>query len=644
MIKTTQHPDTGAMTKAGMSIVDAIDAPNILLDDDAANAIAQRVVQEYEIDQESRAGWVAANEEGMKIARQVKTEKTFPWPGAANVRYPLVAHAALQFASHAYPGIVDGKDVVKAMVVGPDPDGEKKKRGKRIGEHMSYQLLVEMKEWEDETDRLLAAVPITGLGFRKVWYDPILKRNRCLYIPADKLVVSDHAKNLEEAPRVTYIYDEAPRDIYELMVSGTWSDVDLPPASAEDENAPRTFLEQHRFLDLDGDGYPEPYIATVDLETVQLVRLTARYSVDGIETKEMADGGLQVLRISAEQYFVKYEFLPDPENRFHGMGFGRLLGPLNETVNASINQMLDAATLQNMGGGFLGKGAILRSGTHSFKPGEWKKVDIAGDDLRKNIVAFQFTGPSPVSLQLLSVLVDAAKDLGGIKPVLTGETGGANQAVGTMLASIEQGLKGFTATFKRIHRSLGDEYRLLARLNKLYMQPKAYYAVTDDQRAIPREDYEDNDIDVVPVSNPKLVTDMQKFGKAQLLMQFLPDPMFNPIKLRKRILDAGGVEDPDDLINMNFTKEQQEQQQKTQQMQIQLQIAEEQRKAVELKLEIAKTEAEVEEKRTRSLLNIAKAEGEEDGRQLEAYRAELEHHKVTIMAEQATAPQQGQTA
>lgn len=37
--------------------------------------------------------------------------------------------------------------------------------------------------------------------------------------------------------------------------------------AGEDETTPYTFLEQHCYLDLDGDDYTEPYVVTVDEAT-----------------------------------------------------------------------------------------------------------------------------------------------------------------------------------------------------------------------------------------------------------------------------------------------------------------------------------------------------------------------------------------
>jgi hypothetical protein len=56
----------------------------------------------------------------MDIALQVRKPKNYPFDGAANIKYPLVTVAALQFGARAYPAIVDGSRIVKAMVVGND--------------------------------------------------------------------------------------------------------------------------------------------------------------------------------------------------------------------------------------------------------------------------------------------------------------------------------------------------------------------------------------------------------------------------------------------------------------------------------------------------------------------------------------------
>jgi chaperonin GroES len=56
------------------------------------------------------------NEQWLKLATQVVEKKTYPWPNAANVKYPLLTTAAMQFAARAYPALVPGPRLVQGLV------------------------------------------------------------------------------------------------------------------------------------------------------------------------------------------------------------------------------------------------------------------------------------------------------------------------------------------------------------------------------------------------------------------------------------------------------------------------------------------------------------------------------------------------
>ena len=341
-----------------------IDATNVgeLLDDDKLADIGKRVVEEAEIDDRSRDDWRRDAEEGMKAALQAATVKNWPFENSANIKYPLITVAALQFNARAYPAIVADDRPVKAKVFGADPEGQKRQRAERVSEHMSYQLMEEMVEWEGDTDTLLMQVPIVGDAFRKVYYDASLGRNRSEMVPAVDLIVNQSVRSLEEAPRVTHRLMRYPQEIEEKKRAGIWLDVEIPvPMSADgDKDAPREFYEQHRFMDLDEDGYGEPYIVTVHKESAKVVRIVANYGPDDIEFN---DDATRIVRIAKQDYFVQYPFIPDPGGGFYGIGFYRLLKSLNEAINTALNQMFDAGTLQNAGGGFIGSGVRLSATT-----------------------------------------------------------------------------------------------------------------------------------------------------------------------------------------------------------------------------------------------------------------------------------------
>lgn len=507
--------------------------------------IGEKVVEEYKVDDESRisSGWKDRHDAALKMAMQVKEAKNYPWPKASNVKFPLSTVAAIQFAARAYPAIVDGPNIVKGKVLGK-PDDQKRDRAARIARHMSYQLLDEMVEWEEETDELLHILPITGTVFRKTYFDPAKGRNCSELITADKLVVNYWAQRSPE--RVTQICEYTPRQIASKMRSGLWVEYDFGKAQNgnNDDDAPHKFLEQHRLLDLDDDGYPEPYIVTVHLETRKVVRIYARYDADGIKANDKGE----VYSIDPVSYFTRYRFMPSMDGSYYGVGFGTLLEPINETINSTINQLMDAGHLANTQGGFIGQGVTMKSGSLRFAPGEWKRVEnTTGAALSQNIVPLPASPPSTVLFQLLGMLVEVSKDITATKDILTGETQQANTPVGTTLAMIEQGLKVFSAIYKRIHRALKDELACLYRLNKLYLEPEVYFEFQDEEGRVGLDDYQLDDVGVLPVSDPTVVTDMQRLGRSQYLMQFLGKGL-NDQEIIKRALEAASIPDIEALM------------------------------------------------------------------------------------------------
>lgn len=525
-----------------LKILELVQSQNIANDlaDEELAKIGERIKREYEIDETSRADWKKRTDEGMKLAMQVVEEKSYPWPGAANVKYPVITTAAIQFNARAYPAIVDGQKVVKCNVVGNDPQGQKRQRADRVSKHMSWQLTEQMTEWEEDTDKLTLILPIVGCCFRKSYFDHVLKRNCSDMITADNLVVNYNTKSLNRAPRITQIFDLYPYEITERMRKGVYREVELGLAQDADgdDDHPHMFLEQHRRWDLDNDGYPEPYVVTIHKETTKVVRIVAGFDLEDIELT--TDN--KVAKVTSTEYFTKYGFIPSPDGGFYDIGFGILLGPIGESINTALNQMLDAGHLQNVGGGFIGKGLKLKSGPIRFKAGEYMRIDSPGLSIRENIVPLTLPGPSPVLFQLLGLLIEAARDISATKDVLTGEQQQSNVPATTTLALIEQGLKVFSAIYKRVHRSLKHELKIIFALNGRYMQPQEYFNVLDVQEAVHQQDYNSKDVDVIPVSDPTVVTEAQRMGRAQALLPFAADPTIDGQEVKRRYFEAIGAE------------------------------------------------------------------------------------------------------
>lgn len=538
------------------------------LPDDKLNKIGIQVVEGYEIDRQSRAEWERRYENALKLAAQVVESKTYPWPNAANIKYPLLTTACIQFSARAYPALIPGNNVVLARITGNDPQGQKAAAANRISQHMSYQVLEEMEEWEEDMDRLLVMLPCTGTEFKKTYYDPVAGRNISQHVLARDLVVNYWAKSLETATRKTHVLYLTPNDIRERVLRGVFLDQKLEHARTTpdtlklvsdniqgmtapnyDEDAPFRILECHTWYDIDDDGYKEPYIITVDFETKKVLRISPRFDKEGVEQDRKG----RIIRIKPVEYFTKFSFIPSLDGGFYDMGWGHLLGPINETVNTTINLLLDAGSLSNQQSGFLSRGIRIRGGEARFKPGEWKFVDTTGDDLRKGVVPLPVREPSNVLLQLLGTMTGAGERLSNVVDLLLGESPGQNQPATTTMAVIEQGLKVFTAVYKRLFRSLKLEYRKLYRLNKIFLPDEDYFRILDpDQNTlqiIRRSDYHGDPTDVQPAADPNMVSDAQRLMQAQALVASLKEGSpANPLEIWKRYYEALRIENPENFL------------------------------------------------------------------------------------------------
>lgn len=571
------------------------------LDKEKLDKIGSDVYDGYKIDLQSKEAWDQQVDEWVKLAAQIKGAKNTPWQHASNVKYPLLATAAMQFAARAYPSLIpaDGK-LVQFKVVGADPQGGKALKADKLAKHMNYQIMKDMDNWEEEMDRLLIQLPVVGCLFKKTYFDSLAGKNASKLIGPKDLVVNYWAQGLESCHRKTEIIPMTKNQLKSMQNAGLYLDVELPEPNSQpqvpsksdvhggsmpsqrDDTTPYVILEQHTFLDMDEDGYQEPYIITIEEQSKTVLRIVARFDSDGIKTNEDGD----VISIKPVEYYTKYEFVPNPDGGFYGIGFGHLLGHLNESVNTIINQLIDAGTLSNLQSGFLGKGLRMKLGDTKFQPGEWKSVNASGDDIRKQVFPLPVREPSKVLMELLGMLIDSGRQLASVAEIFTGKMPGQNTPATTTQSAIEQGMKVFTAIYKRVYRSLTQEFEKLFRLNSLYDENfvKAQ-AVLDEE--ITKEDYDPRSYDICPTADPQAASTTQKQMKAQQLMEILPLGTLNIMEVTKRVLEA--QEQPN--LETIMQQPQPQPDPKVMQMQAKMQMDQEKHK-----LDMTKTQMEAQTK------------------------------------------------
>lgn len=680
-----------AFTKTKLSLREIVTLPNVAekLTDEELLFYGTQAVEGYEADKATRRAWEERNAKALEMALQVAKQKTFPWAGSSNVKFPLVTIAALQFLSRVSI-LTNGRSLVKAEAWGADPTGKKTARAERIGTHMSYQLLEQNRNWVDDDEQAKFSASLLGCAVKKTFHDGIEGVNRGEYIPLMDFVVDYFCKDVDKAQRATHrqsmfrnqIEENVRRGLFCAMaddadapVSGVTGEAALQNATLEaagiarqtqDNLRPYDVLEQHCWLDLDGDGYQEPYVMFVRLDTKQVLRIVARFFDEGdvyrandlkirslekmakdaqgpnerslLEKKaqQLEDhSDNRIVRIVPTTYFTKYTFIPAPDGGFYGLGLGALLGPTNAAVDALINQIIDAGTMLTTSGGFLGRGVKLKSGKQSFDPFEWKPVDGAGDDLRKNIVPLPVNTPPDILFQLLGLLISYGEKIGSATDAMTGVSPGQNTPAETSRNTLEQGMMLFSGIYKRMYRAFAEELRKMYQLNKWYLkQTSDFGALTEgDGALIAADDYDDNSFRIYPSADPTAVSAAQKQNRAKALFEISSAKPngFNMYAVVKRVLEAHDIEALDEVYpdpkgpnavaplqnpKVELEKAKLQQTQKKHEDEMALGIA-------ELKAQMALNEAKITELEAKAQKELAEAKGVGTGHAIALLEAQI---------------------
>jgi chaperonin GroES len=662
-----------------------------MLEEDELERIGERVIEEYTVDRNSRHEWEERMDAGINLALQVMQKKTFPWIDCANVKFPLLTIAALQFHSRAYPALIMGGLPVDCRVLEPVPEidlppkpgpqdppqklqayqqamakaqqevqrhKQEKKRAKRVAHHMSYQILEQDTGWEEEMDRVLLIMAICGCAFKKTYYDPIAGHSvsECV-LPRD-LVVSYYTDTLERTPRISHILNLFHNDMVERANRGIFNEFeqkDIQPIPTQTESNPANerqgltppptdydqpyeLIEQHRWFDLDGDGYNEPYTVTVRTDNKQVMRIVARF-----KRKDISIEGKKIVHIEPVKCFTKYPFIPSPDGGFYDLGFGALLGPINDTINTAINQLLDAGTLKTAGGGFLGRGFKARKGDLRFAIGEWKQVDCSGDDLRKSILPMPAADPSTVLFQLLTLLIDFGQQVAGAADIMQGKNPGQNTPAETSRTMVEQGMKVFNGIFKRIHRSFTQELRKLYRLNATFLSESSVFYSRAAKQAVKvfGADYSGDPTAIVPSADPFYMSDSQRMQQAGARLEVaMKVPGYNMYNVCKRFEEAIRTQDIEEVLpnpqgpnaippkpDVKLQIEQMKQEGKKTSDELKFKL-----KQMELNANIQKEQAEIRKIHAEIMKIMAEAKGIPDGHKIAMLEAKIALHKIKVDA------------
>lgn len=526
-----------------------------MLEESSLLDISQKVIEGYTADLSSRSEWETTIEKGLGLLGvKLELEQTEPFEGACGAFHPLIIENAVKFQSKASMEMFPPSGPVKTRIWG-DLTDQVQAQGERVKEHMNYQLTEEMEEYFDDFERMLLYLSIVGSTFRKVYYDPVLKRPVSEYIPADQFVISSMASDLVKADRYTHVIYRTDVDYISDVEAGLYVDTELlTPSSLEKSSIATkidqllgqgqpdssvspvyTFLEQTRYLQIDEmqDKRPYPYVVTIDKDSRKVLSIRRCWKEEDSSKRKLEN-------------FVHYKFIPS--FGFYGFGYLHLLGNMQATLTSIVRSLVNAGYMSTMPPILLGRGIRYKQKQKQLSYGEIRDVDVTGQDLQKSIFVVPSKEPSTVLYTLLEFLESRGQKFADTTEAIVGDAQSYGP-VGTILALLDASTKFFSSLHKRLHNSFKRELAILARINYECLPNEYPFEVEGGNRKVLKSDY-DGRVDVTPVSDPNISSNAHRLAIAQTQLSMAAQaPQIHDLReAYKRVYQAMNVKHIDKIL------------------------------------------------------------------------------------------------
>ena len=439
--------------------------------------------------------------------------------GANKVVHPMLVEACVDFSARFMKEIFPPNGPVKSKVNG-EQEKSKLEKAQRKADFMNWQITEQMTEFRGELEQLSTQLPLGGGQYMKLMWNAQRRRPSAEFVPIDNIYLPYGATNFYTAERKTHVQYISKMEYSKRVKSGMYIDVDLgapddpeysKASQANDkiegrkdlsynEDGLRTMFEIYTYLDF-GDGV-EPYIITIDKSTSKALGLYRNWEPDDTQKKEL-------------DWIVEFPFVP--WRGAYPIGLTHMIGGLSGAATGALRALLDSAHIQNIPTMLKLKGGPGGQ-TLNLQPTEIAEIEGGAlvDDIRKIAMPIPFNQPSPVLFQLLGFLVEAGKGVVQTSFERLSDQS-VNQPVGTTLALIEQGMVVFSSIHSRLHSSMAKCLKVMHRINSAYLTEEDIEAC-DAGLEIEPSDF-DGPMDVIPVSDPSIFSETQRFAQIQAIIQ-----------------------------------------------------------------------------------------------------------------------------
>jgi hypothetical protein len=465
--------------------------------------------------------------------------------GASEAVHPMMSKATVYYQSHTIGELFPPGGPVKDDIVGKVTPARVEK-ARRKCEHMNWQFKRQMPEFRNQLEKLLSQQPLGGSQYMRLVFDSVQKRPVPCFFSLDDVYIPEGAGDFYSAERRTVRtsitqaeFDNRVRTGYYIKPTSI-----SPPAQRQGEET-EAEKAQDKVQGVDRDTYnkdgnrtiyivealaviedaddikiagdrpkmedveedadiPLPYLIELDAHSHQIMRITRNWEEDDELHQNMC-------------WIVDFEFLP--WEGAQSVGLIHLAGSLAGAGTGSLRALLDAALVNNLQTGLKLKGSGMAGQTLGLNIGQLTEIEggVGAKDIREVVMPLPFNPPSQMLYQLLGWCTDQGEELVRTTFENLSQDGAPNMPVGTTLALIEQGLKVLSAIHKRLHHAMDRLIGVLHRINRLYITDDEIRDEAGEQLAY-RTDYE-GPVDVVPVSDPEVFSDVQRFAQLQIVQQ-----------------------------------------------------------------------------------------------------------------------------
>lgn len=524
------------------NIIDEVDQSEL-------RAAVNELLDKIEKDKEAREKRDKLYEEGL---RRTGLGDDAPggaqFTGANKVVHPMLVEACVDFSARMMKEVFPPSGPVKSKIVGKVEKAKQDKAQKKA-DFMNWQITEQMPEFRGELEQLSTQLPLGGAQYLKLMWNPQYRRPSAEFIPIDDVYLPFAATNFYTAERKTHVQYVTSMEYNRRVKAGMYIDVDVGGPGDVDfskssvandkiegrkdtsynEDGLRTIFEVYTNLEFD-EGMA-PYIISIDKASGKALSLYRNWD-KGDDMKRELD------------WIVEFPFIP--WRGAYPIGLTHMIGGLSGAATGALRALLDSAHIQNVPTMLKLKGGP-NGQTINIQPTE--VVEIEGgamvDDVRKIAMPLPFNPPSSVLFQLLGFLIDAGKGVVQTSFEKLSDQN-PNQPVGTTMALIEQGMVVFSSIHSRIHNAMERSFKILHRINSAYLTEEDIEAQAGDFEVDP-SDF-DGPMDVIPVSDPAIFSETQRFAQIQAIMQraqAMPQ-MYDMRKVEEMFLRVMKV--PDDIL------------------------------------------------------------------------------------------------